>query len=116
MTLDVLEEVKAIGAEVILQGDNMVIRPASRVPAELKTRLKRMKPAIVEALKKSNSSTGLIPTEPCRACGSRLFWRSVHGVTICWCCHPGSESMVRDILYLERRAGVWTCEPKVRIN
>jgi hypothetical protein len=37
---------------------------------------------------------------PCRACGSRLFWRSLYGVAICWRCHPpANDELVTDILY-----------------
>jgi hypothetical protein len=40
-----------------------------------------------------------VPTE-CPACRGRLFWRSIHGVVICWRCHPpGSEKLLADILW-----------------
>lgn len=38
--------------------------------------------------------------ESCHACGSRLFWRSIYGVVICWRCHPpGADHLVTDIVF-----------------
>ena len=47
----VLEELKALGVEVIPFGDALVIRPASKVPAELKERLRAEKSQVLEALR-----------------------------------------------------------------
>jgi virulence-associated protein VagC len=49
--LPVLEELKAIGVEVIPQGENLLIRPASKVPQELKERLRSHKAEVLAALK-----------------------------------------------------------------
>lgn len=49
MTSQLLEELKAIGVEVIPQGTNLPIRPASKVPVELKERLKAHKAEVLEA-------------------------------------------------------------------
>ena len=44
MTCELLEELKAIGVEVTPQGENLAIRPASKVPLELKERYGRTRP------------------------------------------------------------------------
>ncbi len=51
MTVDLLKELKAIGVEVFPQGGNLVIRPASKVPQELKERLKAHKAEVLAVLK-----------------------------------------------------------------
>jgi hypothetical protein len=51
MSLAVLDELRAIGVEVVPFGDNLVIRPASKVPPELKERLKANKAEVLAALK-----------------------------------------------------------------
>jgi hypothetical protein len=43
MSLPVLDEFVAIGVQVIPQGGNLVICPASKVPPELKERLRAHK-------------------------------------------------------------------------
>lgn len=47
----VLKELHALGVEVLPAGENLLIRPASRVPPELKARLREHKPEILAALK-----------------------------------------------------------------
>ena len=51
MTAGILEELKAIGVEVVPQGDNLAIRPASKVPPELKERLRQHKAEVLAILK-----------------------------------------------------------------
>src|SRR5271157_1078008 len=51
MSLAVLDELRAIGVEVVPSGDNLVIRPASKVPLELKERLKAVKAEVLAVLK-----------------------------------------------------------------
>jgi hypothetical protein len=53
--LAVLEELRALGVQVIPQGDNIVICPASKVPPRLKERLREQKAAILEALRNDPS-------------------------------------------------------------
>lgn len=48
--LSILKELQAIGVEVIPRGDNLVIRPASKVPPDLKERLKAAKAEVLKAL------------------------------------------------------------------
>jgi hypothetical protein len=51
MSLAVLDELKVLGVEIVPQGENLVIRPASKVPPDLKARLRAQKPAILAALR-----------------------------------------------------------------
>lgn len=48
---ELLQELKAIGVEVMPQGDNLAIRPASKVPPELKERLRAHKAEVLAILK-----------------------------------------------------------------
>jgi len=41
--LAILEELRALGVDVVADGENVVICPASKVPPELKQRLKSQK-------------------------------------------------------------------------
>jgi virulence-associated protein VagC len=61
--LAVLKELRALGVEVIPEGDNLVICPASKVPRKLKVRLRAEKPAILEALR-SRPATSPKPHKP----------------------------------------------------
>ena len=40
------------------------------------------------AIEKNSQPADPRGSKPCYACGSRLYWRSVYGVTICFRCHP----------------------------
>jgi TubC N-terminal docking domain len=51
MTCELLDELRAIGVEVIPQGENLAIRPASKVPPELKERLRAHKAEVLAVLK-----------------------------------------------------------------
>jgi len=51
MIEQLLAEVRALGADVLLEGDRLVIWPASRVPHELKARLRSSRGELIEALK-----------------------------------------------------------------
>lgn len=100
MTCDLLEELRSIGVEVVPQGDGLAICPASKVPAELKERLRAAKREILAALRERPAHIDPAPVKPCYACHGRLFWRSIYGVVICYRCHaPGSEQLIADILY-----------------
>jgi hypothetical protein len=52
-TADLIREIEEHGATLRLSGEDIKIRPASRVPGELIERLRVNKPAVVEALKES---------------------------------------------------------------
>ena len=51
MTCELLEELKAIGVEVTPHGEDLAIRPASKVPLELKERLRAHKAEVLAVLK-----------------------------------------------------------------
>jgi hypothetical protein len=61
--LAVLEELQALGVQVIPDGENLVICPASRVPPELKEKLKAAKPEVL-ALLKARPATPPKPDKP----------------------------------------------------
>ena len=50
MSLAILEELRALGVEVMPLEDNLLIRPASKVPPELKERLRASKAEVLAAL------------------------------------------------------------------
>jgi hypothetical protein len=58
MTLPVLEELRAIGVEVVPEGENLVICLASKVPPELKERLRAHKAEVLEALRSRPATCG----------------------------------------------------------
>jgi hypothetical protein len=96
--LAILDELKALGVEVFPQGENLVIRPASKVPPEMKDRLRAHKVEVLAAL--STPRRNPPPGKPCHACGSRTFWRSVYGVVICYRCHPpANDKLIIDIFW-----------------
>jgi TubC N-terminal docking domain len=63
LTIGILEELKAIGVEVIPTGDSLAIRPASKVPPELKERLRAHKAEVLAVLKSRPSTIPAKPTE-----------------------------------------------------
>lgn len=77
MINDLLEALKAIGVEVFLRGETLGIRPASKVPPELKKRLREHKAEVLAVL---NACSATRPAKPiaCRYdwipgyCGVRL--------------------------------------------
>lgn len=48
--MNLLDELKALGVEVSPQGNNLIIRPASKVPPELKERLRAHKSEVLAIL------------------------------------------------------------------
>jgi len=56
--IPVLEELKALGVEVVPFGDNLVIRPASKVPTGLKERLRAHKAEVLEVLRTCPATCG----------------------------------------------------------
>jgi hypothetical protein len=106
---EILENLHELGVSVMVIGpDRLRLEPASKIPPELVSNIRKSKAEILAVLGRTKEAS--MPDAPCRACGSRLFWRSTHGVIVCWRCHPGSEAVVRDILWLERRHAGWTAE------
>jgi hypothetical protein len=51
MNCPLLDEFAALGVQVTAQGDDLVIRPASRVPEALKQRLKGLKAEVLAVLR-----------------------------------------------------------------
>lgn len=49
--MNILSELSALGVEVVPQGENLIIRPASKVPPELKEQLRQRKDEVLAALK-----------------------------------------------------------------
>jgi len=93
MSLAVLDELRAIGVDVVPFGDNLVIRPASKVPPELKAKLREHKAEILAALSGQFDclripGANLPERAQCPACKGHLWWHSVHGAVICAQCHP----------------------------
>lgn len=56
--LAILEELRALGVDVVADGENVVICPASKVPPELKQRLKSQKAEVLVVLKARPGKTG----------------------------------------------------------
>jgi hypothetical protein len=97
----VLRELQALGVEVLAQGSNLLIRPASKVPPELEAKLRERKPEILAVLSgrfdcMEIPGADLPERAQCPACRGRLWWRSLHGVLICAQCHaPASPAVVK---------------------
>lgn len=81
--MNVLDELRAIGVEVIPQGKNLAIRPASKVPLELKERLRQHKAEVLAIL------NALPVKEQAKATACRYDWIAgyrglrLHCVTHC---------------------------------
>jgi hypothetical protein len=69
--LEILEEFKALGVQVIADGENLVIRPASKVPPELKERLRAAKAEVLAALKARPAT----PPKPDKPVECRYDWQ-----------------------------------------
>jgi virulence-associated protein VagC len=114
----ILEELRALGVEVMPHGDNLVIRPASKVPPDLKARLRAAKTEVLAALAQAIPEAPAnahphaehqdalpanieLPLRRCPACNSWLFWVSMYGVVVCSNCHPpASQSVVKQWYWL----------------
>ena len=99
--LTVLEELRALGVQVIPDGGNLVICPASKVPSELKAKLREHKAEILAVLSRrfdrmEITGADLPERAQCPACKGHLWWHSVHGSVICAQCHPpASPALVK---------------------
>jgi hypothetical protein len=76
--LQMLKELRDIGVEVVLQGENLVIQPASRVPPELKARLRAEKPRLLEVLKAEAAFAAARPATCSRSCYEIETGRWIH--------------------------------------
>lgn len=112
MTCELLEELKAIGVQVIPQGNNLVIRPASRVPPRLKERLRAHKAEVIAVLRAHP------PAEASNVIACRYDWQpGYRGLRLrCVIHHHGGDTVYRtnaggyDTLAEMVRLGVLTGE------
>ena len=97
----VLEELKALGVDVLLFADKLVIRPASKVPPELKERLRAHKAEVLAALARCahckstrecdcpacnlRRVSGPVPCSMCRWV-ERQAWLAATRPEKCWHC------------------------------
>ncbi len=82
MAIDaLLSDLKELGIKILINKDRLGIKPASRVPLDLKERIKQNKAQIIKALSQ-------LPKDACFACKSYNWWLSIYGVWICGVCHP----------------------------
>jgi hypothetical protein len=84
--LAVLEELQALGVDLIQDGENLVISPASKVPPELKERLRAAKAEVLAVLKARPTAPKTGKPIECRYdwqrgyLGLRLQWVTHHHV------------------------------------
>jgi hypothetical protein len=69
MSLLILDELRAMGLEVIPRGEYLAIRPAGKIPLELKKRLAEQKPEVLAALKAESSTASPRP----ETCGPKCY-------------------------------------------
>jgi hypothetical protein len=100
--LAVLEELRFLGVQVVADGGNLVISPASKVPMELKERLRAAKPEILEVLRSRPATCG--PTcyeiEPGRwihhpwdGCKTPVSPKTANPIPQAGCKHCGGHGM-----------------------
>ena len=93
--LEILEEFKALGVEVTPDGENLVIRPASKVPPELKERLRAAKAEVLAALKARPAT----PPKPDKPVECRYDWQpGYRGLRLHCVAHhhaPGTATVFR---------------------
>jgi hypothetical protein len=110
MSLAVLDELRAIGVDVIPSGDNLVIRPASKVPPELKERLKVAKAEVLAAL--ARPTVAIQPAQCCHCEGKgecdcpACTLRRTEKPVPCLMCHPQERQAW---LAATRPEGCWHC-------
>jgi Zn ribbon nucleic-acid-binding protein len=80
-----LEEVRSFGVEIHAEGQDLVIRPGGRLPAELKECLKAAKPEILAILRARGGRIANFPR--CPTCKSyALYRRNNTGLYECQTC------------------------------
>ena len=107
MTFGLLEELKAIGVKVGLQGENLTIFPASKVPSALKEQLRAHKAEVLAVLRSPASP------EKCRHCNGRgecscpaCNLRRTAASAPCLICQPDRR---RFWLAASRKESCWHC-------
>jgi hypothetical protein len=88
--LAVLEELRALGVQVIPDGQNLVICPASKVPPELKERLRAAKPEVLAVLARPTVAVQLAECRHCEGkgecdCPACNLRRTDKAVPCCMC-------------------------------
>lgn len=95
-----IDELASLKYDLSLDGDSIRYayhgngEPPMERARPLFLRLREKKPDVVAFLKRREG----LYREPliCAACGSRTFWVSIHGATVCPVCHPPAHrSLVR---------------------
>lgn len=107
--LAILEEFKALGVEVIPDGESLLIRPASKVPPELKERLRAVKAEVLAALARPAVQPG-----ECRHCEGKgqcdcpaCTLRRTEKAVPCCMCHWQERQVW---LAATRPEGCWHCD------
>jgi hypothetical protein len=102
--LGIIEECRALGVEVLPMGENILIRPATKVPPELKARLREHKPEILVALRAHpaiGSKEARAETEKRIEC--RYDWQpGYRGLKLCCVSHKhdaGTTTVFRFLTY-----------------
>jgi hypothetical protein len=110
MSLAVLDELRAIGVDVVPFGDNLVIRPASKVSPELKERLRAAKAEVLAALARPILA---IQSADCRHCEGKgecdcpaCTLRRTEKAVPCLMCHPQERQAW---IAATRPEGCWHC-------
>lgn len=113
MTCEILAELKAIGVEVIPQGDKLLICPASRVPPELKQRLREHKAEVLAELRPKTTRTDVTQSE-CRHCDGKgecdcpaCNLRRVSGPVPCCMCQWGARQVWLEATLPESERQKW---------
>lgn len=89
---DVLARLRALGISVAADGDDLVLRPSSKLTPEMLALVRAHKPALLALLMPTGWSTaypGLIPPGVCLDCGGSAPRDGMH-----WCapCRARSEA------------------------
>jgi hypothetical protein len=85
--LKLLQEAKAAGLAVSVDGDKLVIRGPRKAEAIAKLLLEH-KPAVIEALQQASRQHDQADAAPCLWCRRASRWLSVYRVEVCGECHP----------------------------
>ncbi len=78
MTVSVLDQLEALGVQVTPCGEDLVIRPASKVPPELKERLRAHKAEVLAVLKARPAARALCGSPTCAGCYEVEPGRRIH--------------------------------------
>lgn len=125
-----IEEVRRLGVDLRPDGDALVVRPAGKLPRQLKERLREQKPAILEALRiRSAPYSPVVGAEIEKAVHCRYDWQPGYRGFRLHCVvhnhHAGTStvfrmiSLGRDVLLEMAELGILTgraAEDGTRVN